>query len=174
MPPHETGTVDRTVCTPLGLAPRFGVGDRTRPATPGHVEAMRRAGAGIEPIFPQQSIREMARTGRSPRDVIDDALAGMDAAGGTGRTGAAADHLKPAADVDATAAVGFTFFTIDPSHHVDPKADDHDERTLRAKVAELGDDAGWVLGYKGQSITLTTGTEVRFDEEACLRAAVKY
>src|SRR3982751_243273 len=103
----------RTPCVTLGLSPSFGFGDRIGLATPGHVEALRRAGAGIEPIFPQQSIREMARTGRTPRQVLDDALAGMRRAGWTGRTGADADHLKTTRDVDATAEAGFTFFTID-------------------------------------------------------------
>ena len=59
----------------LGLAPSFGFGDRLGLATPGHVAAMRRAGAGIEPIFRQQSIREMARTGRNPVGVMRDAFA---------------------------------------------------------------------------------------------------
>ncbi|MFM8475721.1 MAG: tagaturonate epimerase family protein, partial [Planctomycetaceae bacterium] len=43
----------------LGLNPSFGFGDRTGLATPGHVAAMRQHGGGIQPIFPQQSIREM-------------------------------------------------------------------------------------------------------------------
>src|SRR3569623_233438 len=122
-------------CGTLGLRPSFGFGDRIGLATPGHVEAMRRAGAGIEPIFPQQSIREMARTRRTPRQVMDAAIRGMRRAGWTGITGADADHLKTAQDVDATAAVGFTFFTIDPSDHVDRHADDYDEPTLRARFA---------------------------------------
>src|ERR1700704_4268015 len=102
-------------CATLGLSPSFGFGDRIGLATPGHVEAMRRSGAGIEPIFPQQSIREMARTGRSPRRAMGDAINGAKQGGWTGRSGADADHLKTTQDVDATAAVGFTFFTIDPS-----------------------------------------------------------
>src|SRR5687768_9400073 len=91
-------------CETLGLAPSFGFGDRTGLATPGHVEAMKRAGvaAGIEPIFPQQSIREMTRTHRTPEGVMADALRGVEAAGWAGRTGADADHLKTPADVDVT------------------------------------------------------------------------
>lgn len=68
----------------LGLAPSFGFGDRTGLATPGHVAAMLRSGSGIEPIYPQQSIREMFRTSRTPREVMDDALNGMRAAGWQG------------------------------------------------------------------------------------------
>ena len=122
----------------LGLAPSFGFGDRTGLATPGHVEAMKRSGAGIEPIFPQQSIREMTRTKRTPQQVMDDALAGAEAAGWKGKTGADADHLKTYEDVEVTAAVGFTFFTIDPSGHVDQHADDYGEQELREAERVLG------------------------------------
>ena len=161
-------------CVTLGLSPSFGFGDRLGLATPGHVAAMKRAGAGIEPIYPQQSIREMARTGRSPSQVMDDALAGMRRAGWAGITGADADHLKTTADVDATAAVGFTFFTIDPSDQVDSHADGYDEPTLRARFAAVASEIDWLDDYRGKSVALTTGKTIALDEQACLRAAVKY
>ena len=147
-----------TTPSTLGLRPSFGFGDRLGLATPGHVEAMRRAGAGIEPIFPQQSIREMTRTGRNAEGVMRDALDGMRKAGWDGITGADADHLKTTADVDATAAAGFTFFTIDPSAHVDPHADGYDEPTLRDKFASVSGEIDWVDEYRGRSIGLATGT----------------
>ena len=165
---------EKATCVALGLSPSFGFGDRIGLATPGHVLAMLRSGAGIEPIFPQQSIREMARTGRSPRDVMDDALGGAKAAGWTGRIGADADHLKTPQDVDATAAVGFTFFTIDPSDHVDAHADDYDESTVREKFSAVAAEVDWPGKYQGRSIKLATGTTIELDEQACLRAAVKY
>lgn len=158
----------------LGLSPSFGFGDRIGLATPGHVEAMRRAGAGIEPIFPQQSIREMSRTARTPDQVMTEALAGMQQAGWTGVTGADADHLKTPEDVDVTAAAGFTFFTIDPSGHVDQQADDYDEATLREKFAAVAAGIDWFESYAGKSIPLPTGTTVELTEESRLRAAVKY
>jgi hypothetical protein len=164
----------RTSCATIGLGPSFGFGDRLGLATPGHVEAMRRAGADIAPIFAQQSIREMTRTGRSPHQVMDEALGGMRSAGWTGTTGADADHLKTTEDVDATAEAGFTFFTIDPSDYVDANADSYDVSTLRAKFRALGDQITWVEHYRGMSIKLATGTEVDLDEAACLRAVVKY
>jgi hypothetical protein len=158
----------------LGLAPSFGFGDRTGLATPGHVEAMKRAGAGIEPIFPQQSIREMARTKREPRGVMDDAQFGMLAADWTGKTGADADHLKTPEDVDRTAAVGFTFFTIDPSGHVDAHADNYDEETLRTKFDGVKGKIDWFAKYSGRSVKLPTGSTVELSEQACMRCAVKY
>lgn len=169
-----TPAAARARAEPLGLAPSFGFGDRIGLATPGHVAAMQRAGAGIEPIFAQQSIREMERTGRSPAQVLGDALDGMAAAGWRGRTGADADHLKTAADVDATHAAGYTFYTIDPSDHVDEHADGYDAATLRARFAALRDDEReWVARYQGRSVSCGAVT-VEFDETACLRCAVKY
>ena len=91
-------------CQTLGTDPSFGFGDRIGLATPGHVLAMQRCGRGILPIYPQQSIREMVRTNRSPDDVMNDALAGMRDAGWDGPTGADADpeatcYLGPGAEL---------------------------------------------------------------------------
>ena len=158
----------------LGLSASFGFGDRIGNATPGHVEAMRRAGGTIQPIFPQQSIREMTRTARTPESVMQDAIVGMKQAGWQGQTGADADHLKSADDVDITMQAGFTFFTIDPSDHVDQQADDYDESTLQAAFQDVADQIDWMDEYRGKSITLSTGTTVELDERACVRAAVKY
>jgi len=160
--------------TPLGIAPSFGFGDRIGVATPGHVAAMKRCGAGIAPIFPQQSIREMARTSRTPQQVMDDAIRGAAAAGWTGPIGADADHLKTPEDVNVTAAVGFTFFTIDPSGNVDQQADNYDEATVRQRFGNVAKDVRWFDDYKGRSVGLSTGTKIELDELACMRAAVKY
>jgi hypothetical protein len=154
--------------------PSFGFGDRIGLATPGHVAAMKAAGGNILPIFPQQSIREMTRTRRTPEQVMHDALRGAEQAGWTGPIGADADHLKTPADVDATAAAGFTFFTIDPSASVDSHADDYSLGELRERFLTLRDQIGWVDEYQGKSVRLQTGATIAFDEAACLRAAAKY
>ena len=161
-------------CVTLGLAPSFGFGDRIGLATPGHVAAMKRSAHGIEPIFPQQSIREMTRTQRTAQQVMDDALEGARVAGWDGRIGADADHLKTPADVDATAAVGFTFFTIDPSDDVDQRADDYEEAELRERFQSSRESAPWYDGYLGKSIRLPTGATIELNEQNCMRAAVKY
>lgn len=161
-------------CVTLGLAPSFGFGDRIGLATPGHVESMRRSGAGIEPIFPQQSIREMVRTKRTAEGVMRDALVGMEQAGWTGGTGADADHLKTPEDVEVTAEAGFTFFTIDPSDYVDEQADGYDAATLEQKFVAVRDKIDWFDAYRGRSVELATGATVSLDDEACKRCAVKY
>ena len=161
-------------CVPLGLQASFGFGDRIGLATPGHVGALERAGAGIAPIFPQQSIREMTRTRRTPEGVMADALTAARTAGYSGPIGADADHLKTTEDIDVTVKAGFTFFTLDPSGFVDPRADDCDETTLRAKFAAVESELGWMASYRGRTVRIDSGTTITIDEAAWLRAAVKY
>ncbi len=164
---------------PLGLRTSAGLGDRLGLATPGHVRAVRAVGGGIAPIFAQQSIREMTRTGRTPQQVMDDATWGVFQEGWQEGVGADADHLKTTADIDACLAAGFTFFTIDPGEHVDGTADTAVEKTLRAKYAVLPwpdlvtTAASWRVAYVGKRIEIEDRV-ILFDEETLLRAAVKY
>src|SRR5438132_2808310 len=150
----------------LGLQPSFGFGDRLGLATPGHVAALRRAGGGIRPIFAQQSIREMARTGRSPQQVMDEACAGALQAGYTGPMGADADHLKTPEDVDQTAAAGFVFFTIDPSDDADLQADSYGLEELRAHAHTIRDEVDWPDPSRAQDWKLESSTFVSLTEEA--------
>jgi len=162
---------------PLGLRKSAGCGDRLGLATPGHVRAIRRS--TLAPILPQQSIRENARTGRSPQEVMDDAVWGIFQEGWRGGFGADADHLKTTDDIDACAAAGFTFFTIDPGDHVDNEADTAPAEVLRRKVtslpwAEL--ETSWETLQQqlgGDLIDLGEFT-VSLSEEDLLRAAAKY
>ena len=121
----------------LGTACSAGFGDRLGFATAGHVRALRSAGHGISPIFAQQSIREMARSGRTPQQVLDDAAWGVFAEGWRDGFGADADHVKSEADVDACAAAGYTFYTIDPGEFVWNEADTVSPDEVRAAVATL-------------------------------------
>jgi hypothetical protein len=106
---------------PLGLRTSAGCGDRLGSATPGHIRALRQVG-GIAPILAQQSMREHARTGRSPQQVIDDAIWGVFQEGWREAWGADADHLKTTDDVDICVEAGYTFYTVDPREHVDNAA----------------------------------------------------
>jgi tagaturonate epimerase len=166
---------------PLGTRTSAGLGDRLGLATPGHVRAVRAVGgfSAIAPVFPQQSIREMTRTGRTPAEVMDDATWGMFGEGWTDGTGADADHLKTTDDIDACLPVGFSLFTIDPGEHVDPTADTADLATLRARAAGLpwaalsdSEDA-MRRRYLGRATEVEHLT-ISFDECTLLRAAVKY
>jgi hypothetical protein len=158
---------------PLGLKTSAGLGDRMGLATPGHVRAIRKAGT-IAPIFAQQSIREMTRTGRTPQQVMDDATWGIFQEGWPHGVGADADHLKTPADIDRCAAAGFTFFTIDPGEHVDNSAETASLSELRALAEQLPPDRqAAATGLLHQDIDLE-GRVIHFDEPALLKAIVKY
>ncbi len=162
---------------PLGLAKSAGCGDRLGLATPGHICAIRHS--TMAPILAQQSIRENARTGRTPQEVMDDALWGVLQEGWREGFGADADHLKSTEDIDSCVAAGYTFYTIDPSAHVDNHANTDPIETLRTKVAALdwsALDTSWEnLQQQIGSAPIDLGSfSVTITEEDLLRAAAKY
>jgi hypothetical protein len=163
---------------PLGLQTSAGCGDRLGLATPGHVRAVRKA-AGIAPIFAQQSMRENSRTGRTPQQVMDDALWGIFQEGWRQPWGADADHLKTTDDIDLCVAAGYTFFTIDPGDHVDNEAHTASLDVLKEKIHALPWDQledspqGVHARYLNRRFEVENfGLE--FDQTTLARAAAKY
>ena len=167
------------VPVPLGLCTSAGLGDRLGLATPGHIRALRLAGHGLAPALAQQSIREMARTGRTPQQVLDDATWGVFEEGWQDGYGADADHLKEPADIDACASAGFTLYTIDPGQHVNAEAEEAPAARLRAAYEALPWDvledsvSALRARFLGRTFDLD-GPAVSFDEWDLARAAVKY
>jgi tagaturonate epimerase len=162
---------------PLPPKTSFGFGDRLGLATPGHIQAVR--GSGIAPIFAQQSVRENARTRRSPQQVLDDAMWGVFQCGWREPWGADADHLKTTNDIASFVSAGYTFFTIDPGQHVDDAAHNDSLAILKRKVLALPwetlqDSFGdFRARYVNNSIQLNS-LRIGFSEETILRAAAKY
>lgn len=158
----------------LGLKTSAGMGDRLGLATPGHVRAVRFCGGKIAPIFVQQSIREMVRTGRLPQQVMDDAVWGIFQENWQGGFGADADHLKTTEDIDRCFAAGFTFFTLDPGDWVDHRAQTASLSELRelAEVlpAEIQINASGLLNRTLKIEHLT----ICLDELTLRKAMVKY
>jgi hypothetical protein len=162
----------------LGLQTSAGCGDRLGLATPGHVHAARKFET-VAPIFAQQSVRENTRTGRTPQQVMDDAMWGLFQEGWRRPWGSDADHLKTPEDVDSFAAAGFTLYTIDPGDHVDGDAHTAPPADVGAKVQALPWDAlEDALGdmerrYLGRSFDVGD-LAITLDREALHRAAAKY
>ena len=102
-------------------------------------------GTGVAPIFAQQSVRENARTGRTPQCVVDDAMWAVFEADWHAPWGADADHVKEISDLPPFIEAGYTFYTIDPNEYVDNAAHTDCIETLRAKVRDLPWDA---LGFQ--------------------------
>jgi tagaturonate epimerase len=155
----------------LGLATSAGFGDRLGKATIGHIMATQ--GTGVAPIFAQQSVRENARTGRSPQEVVDDAMWGIFAAGWREAWGADADHLKTVKDIPPFVAAGYSFFTIDPNEHVDDVAETDSFADLEAKAAVL-DWQKLATSLADTKARYLAAEIVSFDEPKLLKAIVKY
>ncbi|HEX2906667.1 MAG TPA: tagaturonate epimerase family protein [Phototrophicaceae bacterium] len=161
---------------PLGLQTSAGFGDRMGVATPGHVQAVR--GTGVAAIFAQQSVRENTRTGRTPQGVVDDAMWSLFSVGWREPWGADADHMKNVDDIAPFVQAGYSFYTIDPSDHVDDAAQTDELATLQAKVEKLPWDTlqsspqdtrqRYLKTFDLKTHTLT------FDEPILLRAMAKY
>ena len=163
----------------FGLHTSVGFGDRLGLATPGHVRALKTVGGPINPVFAQQSIREMGRCHRTPRNVLDDATWGAFQAGWTTPVGGDADHLEQLEDIDDTVAAGFVFYTLDPKAEVDPEAEHADAALIQQKVEALdwpsldSDLATFRKSYVGHRIDLEHEA-IELDEESVVRAMAKY
>lgn len=162
---------------PLGLKKSFGYGDRLGLATPGHLAASRKS--DFAPIFAQQSIREMDRTQRTPQEVMKAAQIALAAHNFSEPWGADADHLKTPANVDLTAAVGFCFFTIDPSAFVVNDADRMSGSNLASNADllvsdRIFDSVRWTELYLNRKFEISDSLTFEFERESLTRAAVKY
>jgi hypothetical protein len=166
---------------PLGTRASFGFGDRIGSATPGHIQALREADpeGWLSPVFAQQSVRENSRTGRTPQQVIDDAMWGVFQEGWRSPWAADADHIKDLSDLEGFVRAGYTFFTVDPGDFVDNAAQTDSLETLRTKAA----DAPWETLQTNSADMLNRYTRLPFavgafslsmDEPTLLRAVVKY
>lgn len=155
----------------FGLRGSFGFGDRLGVATPGHVRALRATGSPLAPLLAQQSIRELDRSGRDARAVMDAATWGAFAAGWHEGYGADADHLKTPADVDRCAPHGYTLYTIDPGDHVDSGADAAAGRQLEAALAALPWER---LRDRPSDLAARYAAEGELSPEEVARAAAKY
>src|SRR5215207_1050389 len=160
--------------SPLGLTVSFGFGDRLGLATPGHIVSVR--GTKFAPIFAQQSVRENARTGRTPQQVLDDARRAVDAAKWDAPWGADADHLNTVEDIPPFVEAGYTFFTVDPGEYVDNLADTDSIDALKQKVAVLNWDelSALYLNQNGEQVWGRFAKSPMGDAESLMRALAKY
>lgn len=161
---------------PLGTYTSAGFGDRLGCATIGHLMATQ--STGVMPILAQQSVRENNRTGRTPQQVLDDAMWGAFEFGWRDGCGADADHLKTLVDIAPFVEAGYTFYTIDPGDYVDDAADTDDLATLKQKAEHLDwqtlkSSSQDIVQRLAGDVVLDTGT-LHLTEENLLRAIVKY
>ena len=100
----------------LSRARTFGAGDRLGLATPGHLRALSRYDA--IPVLAQQSMRELALTGRSFEEVLDCASFGVFREDFQKGFGADGDHLKQESEIEDALGCGYTMITLDCSDYI--------------------------------------------------------
>jgi len=158
----------------VGLSTSAGMGDRLGIATPGHVRAVRHFRGEISPVFAQQSIREMTRTGRNPQQVMDDAIWGVFEENWQDGFGADADHLKTEADISACFDAGYTWYTFDPGEYVN----DFDVFESSQQVDEYIEGLPFELRPKAtgllDAIIDIGGYQASFPKPVLFKAVVKY
>jgi hypothetical protein len=159
----------------MGDKASFGTGDRLGIATPGHILAFK--GKGLFPVLAQQSMREMGRTGRTPRRVIDDASWGVFEAGYKKGFGADADHIKKVEEAVECYKLGFTMFTIDASDDIETQGPllSDSEAVSKFELIQGSDDIkNRYLGKEWIFSDPNTKIIIKFTESTLARAAVTY
>jgi hypothetical protein len=149
----------------------FGFGDRLGLATPGHIRAL--GDKKIFPIFAQQSVRENARTERTFKDVLADAVFGVFQEGYKGGFGADADHLTTVETALEAAAAGYTFFTCDPSEHV-IATESLSEEVINANFEALPEAEDWRREYLDRDVFVEGVERLRFSQAKLAHAGVRY
>lgn len=125
-------TVPRAFGTQIAT---IGLGDRLGVASPGHINTVR--GRNIRPILAQQSIRELALTGRDYNQVVDAACFAVFQEGYKDGFGADGDHLKVESDIKMSLDLGFTMLTLDCSEKIDNTIEGLPSDTIEAKYLAL-------------------------------------
>jgi len=159
-----------------GLKPGFGGGDRIGLATPGHIGAFE--GEDVFPVFAQQSIREMERTRKNPREVLTSAIWGVFQEGFKKGYGADADHLMTRTDVKKTTEAGFTFYTCDPSSYVE-NVNDLSNNEIKRRFKEMPEAEDLLSRYEDRRLTAELKDfdyiyKCEYKEKDIIKAAVKY
>ncbi len=123
---------------PISLRDRkttIGCGDRLGLATAGHIAAAKEF--QVTPVLAQQSIRELTLTGRTYRDVVDDACFMVFQVGYKDGYGADGDHLKTIADIDVALDANMLMITLDLSDVMNAAAGDWPQDEVDAAFAAL-------------------------------------
>lgn len=160
------------------LSNSFGFGDRIGFANPAHIRSLKVS--DFKPVLAQQSIRELARTNRTPSDVMDAAVWAVFQEGYTDGFGADADHLKTIEDIDLLVKNGFTMFTFDPSDFVHNESDTLKDNELASRLdsinwKELRTDYETLAGnYLDKEFRITDELTISTDENELRRTLIKY
>jgi len=179
---HENAEVLRkffpfTAPSVIGLKSAFGTGDRTGLATPGHVRAF--ADTELTPVFAAQSVRELTRCHRTPRDILDDVSWSLFQTQFKRPFVFDADHLKEEKDFETFSEAGATMFTCDPSDYVNSEVDSMSDEEIENAFSELDDRKALEERYLNKEFRIDAPMAlhplvIRCEKKMLHKSAVKY
>jgi tagaturonate epimerase len=151
----------------------IGMGDRIGLATTGHIRAVRKYAAA--PVFAQQSMRELAFTGRTFADVVADAAFLVFQEGFDTGYGADGDHLKTIPDINRALARSMPMTTLDLTEVMHPEVADWSDAQVEKAFAGLPSDfrSRVERDYLDKSMRVGEST-ISFDGALARRCAVMY
>ena len=159
--------------SPLGLKTSFGFGDRLGLATPAHIRVVNKH-ENVLPVFAQQSVRELEKTNRTFKDVVDVASWNVFQGGYKGKWGADADHIKEKKYFARAADAGMTMFTLDTAEVLE-------EQVLGMKAGLIKSKFDLNLKYLSKIKDKYMGKShkvgdyiLKFDEKTIVKIAVTY
>ena len=154
----------------------IGLGDRLGIAGFGHIAVADAYGA--VPVLAQQSKRELALTGRTYADVVQQASWDVFAYGYTKPWGADGDHLKHAQQITEALNMNCSMITADLSDaiHSEYLTDDADIDAVEAAYAALDSEYRAYLedSYTERAIAIDHDYTVAFSAEDTMRIALTY
>jgi len=156
----------------------IGTGDRLGLATPGHIRAVQKF--GVLPVLAQQSVRENKQTGRSFKEVIQDAAWAVFQENYQGGYGADGDHLKSPQEVKDALDAGVSMVTLDLSEKLNPEAFRASKEVIDRKYKEEideGDSKVLLHLFPDKEFLFKIphgGISIRFDEESVKRNALLF
>jgi tagaturonate epimerase len=161
---------------PISLRDRkttVGCGDRLGCATVGHIAAAKEF--QVTPVLAQQSIRELALTGRTYRDVVDDTCFMVFQAGYKDGYGADGDHLKTIDDIDVALAADMLMITLDLSDIMNAAAGDWAQAEVDAEFDKFPEATKQHIldTYADKTFTVKSST-IEIDAATAKRCAVMY
>ena len=156
----------------------IGTGDRLGLASPGHIRAVQKF--GVRPILAQQSVRENRQTGRSFREVIQDAAWAAFQENYQEGYGADGDHLKSLEEVKDALDAGVSMITLDLSEKLNVEAfrapKEEIDRKYKEEIDE-GDSRVLLHLFPDKEFLFKIphgGISIRFDEESVKRNALLF
>lgn len=159
--------------SPLGNNTTFGFGDRLGIANAAHIRTIKKQ-KGILPVLAQQSVRELIKTSRDFKKVVESSLWNVLQEGYEGKWGADADHIKDKENFIKALEADMTMYTLDTADHLDEKVIKMNDLQIRDEYDLDSDYINLVKSiYLDKKLTINN-IEMIMDEDTLIRLALIY